>query len=538
MFLLGYALLTGGRPPVLRAAVMVGAFGGAVILRRQPNLANSFALAWLVVAAINPTDLFNPGCQLSFLAVAVLYWGTSRWIAPISRLPFVPLLPLLHGATDNPAIDPLDVLVEKSRPAWQRALRWLVWQVLLLYAINLVIWLAVTPLVASRYHVVSPGALLIGPPVVLLTSAALIAGFLLLLAAAVCWPLVPVFAFLTRWSLAGCEFLVNLGDGLPGSRWYVGDIPEWWLWIFYAGLLGVLLVRPLRQRWRWAVPAGVGWVCVGLLAIIPRPASGELRCTFLAVGHGGCTVLETPDGRTLLYDAGAMAGPDVTRRQIAPFLWHRGIRRVDEVFLSHADLDHFNGLPALLERFRVGQVTCTPTFADKTTPGVRVVLDELERRRVPVRIVRAGDRLSAGEVTIDVLHPPEAGPDGVENVRSLVLLVRHGGHSILLTGDLEKAGLDRVLELSPPKVDILQAPHHGSRTANKPERIMKWARPKVVVSCQGPPPSPVRSPDPFTAGGADFLPTWPHGAVTVRSHASGLVVETYATRQRFVVRVD
>jgi competence protein ComEC len=61
-----------------------------------------------------------------------------------------------------------------------------------------------------------------------------------------------------------------------------------------------------------------------------------MRCTFLAVGHGGCTVIETPDGRTLLYDAGAITGPDVTRRIIAPYLWSRGIRRIDEVFLSQS----------------------------------------------------------------------------------------------------------------------------------------------------------------------------------------------------------
>src|SRR5262249_6284224 len=149
---------------------------------------------------------------------------------------------------------------------------------------------------------------------------------------------------------------------------------------------------------------------------------------------------ETPDGRTLLYDAGAMGDPEVTRRVIAPYLWHRGIRRVDEVFLSHADLDHFNGIPALLERFAVGQVTCTPTFAEKSSPGVPVTLEAIRRRRVPIRIVSAGERLSAGDVSITVLHPPPVGPEGNENARSLVLLVRYEGRSILLTGDLEGAG--------------------------------------------------------------------------------------------------
>jgi competence protein ComEC len=154
------------------------------------------------------------------------------------------------------------------------------------------------------------------------------------------------------------------------------------------------------------------------------------------------------------------------------------------VFLSHADLDHFNGLPALLERFAVGQVTCTPTFADKETPGVRQTLSVLEKRGIPIRIVQAGDRLVAGSLEMDVMHPPAIGLDGNENARSMVLLVRHREHSILLTGDLEGPGLDRVLRMPPPKLDILMSPHHGSRVANKPE-LAVWARPKLVLSCEG-----------------------------------------------------
>src|SRR5262249_7736496 len=87
---------------------------------------------------------------------------------------------------------------------------------------------------------------------------------------------------------------------------------------------------------RWAATAAVAWLGVWLLSGAARPTPQEMRCTFLAVGHGGCTVIETSDGRTLLYDAGAVSGPDVTRRIIAPYLWNRGIRRIDAVFLSHA----------------------------------------------------------------------------------------------------------------------------------------------------------------------------------------------------------
>src|SRR5262249_16770280 len=153
-----------------------------------------------------------------------------------------------------------------------------------------------------------------------------------------------------------------------------------------------------------------GWLCAGLAVGAARLPNDELRCTFLAVGHGGCTVLETSDSRTLLYDAGSLAGPDVTRRQIAPFLWHRGIRRIDEVILSPADLAHFKGPRDLLHLFTVVQVTCPPIFGDKTTPGVQLTLNILRERTTPLRIVKAGDRLTGGDVAREVLPPPAVGP--------------------------------------------------------------------------------------------------------------------------------
>jgi competence protein ComEC len=540
LFLVGYALLAGGRPPVIRAAVIVCAAAGGLLLRRPILTANTFSLSWLVVGLLNPTDWFDAGCQLSFLAVALIYWGARRWFA-ISRDPLAQFVDVnrpgnwLLRVGVLPSPDPLDLLIAHSRPAWQRCLIWFGRRIALAYAVTFVIWLAAAPLVASRYHLVSPAGLVLCPPTVLLTSIALLSGFLLLLFTPICWPLAMVCAWVTRWSLAACAWLVRLGDGLPGGHWYVGDIPEWWLWVFYVALFSVLLLEPLRRRWRWAMPAGAGWVCIGLLAGSARPVTDELRCTFVAVGHGGCTVLELPDGRTLLYDAGALGGPDVTRRQIAPFIWHRGIRRIDEVFLSHADLDHFNGIPALLERFAVGQVTCTPTFAAKNSPGVRATLAALEKRGIPVRIVQAGDRLSAGEVEMDVLHPPASGPEGNENTRSLVLRVRHAGHTLLLTGDLEGTGLERVLDLPPEHVDILMAPHHGSKLSNKPE-LADWARPRVVIACQGPPRGVSQPSEPYSQHGTRVYGTWPHGAITIHSRPNELVVETFQSGERMVVR--
>ncbi|HTU18232.1 MAG TPA: DNA internalization-related competence protein ComEC/Rec2 [Gemmataceae bacterium] len=518
LVVLGYALLAGGRPPALRSAVAVCAVCGALILRRRVLPANLFALSWVAVALANPTDLFATGCLLSFLSVAVLTWGTHAWW--------------------QRQVDPLDRLLDQTRPAWQRGLRRLGRRVFESYAVTLLIWLAITPLAASRYQMISPAGLLLGPPLVALTTVALFAGFLLLSAGTLFLPLTGPLAVVVQGSLAACELLVDVADRFSYSHIYIGAIGDWWLWLFYLGLLAVLTQEPLRRRWRWAGVAGLGWLCVGLAAGAARMPSDELRCTFLAVGHGGCTVIETPDGRTLLYDTGSLAGPEVTRRHIAPFLWHRGIRRIDEVIFSHADLDHFNGIVDLLDRFAIGQVTCTPTFADKPTPGVQLVVRVLRERCIPVRIVKAGDRLTAGDVALEVLHPPAAGPDGNENARSLVLLLRHAGHAILLTGDLEGKGLQRVLdELPPRRVEVMMAPHHGSHRTNTPE-LAQWARPSVVISCQGRPPPSREVRQRYRQIAAQVLDTHQHGAVTVRSHDSGLVVETFRTQERFAIRND
>ncbi len=202
------------------------------------------ALAWLIVALLKPGDVADTGCQLSFLAVAVLYWGIGHW--------------------SHPPADPLQRLVEESRPVWERFLLRIAWRVALGFVMTWIIWLAAAPLVAARYHTVAPVGLLLAPPAVLLASIALITGFLLLLTALVCLPLTPVFAFMTRWCLIGCEYLVDLGDRLPGGHWYVGDVPEWWLWVFYTGLLATLTVAWLRSRWRWVMLAGLAWLCIGL----------------------------------------------------------------------------------------------------------------------------------------------------------------------------------------------------------------------------------------------------------------------------------
>ena len=508
--IVAYALLTGFRPSAVRAAVMVVLVCGAIVLRRRVHAANSLGLAWLAVIAHNPTDAFDLGCQLSFLSVFALVWGVGRWVQP------------------RP-LTPLEQLIDSTRPAWWKVLRGIVRVILAAYAVNFALFLANAPLLLATQNVASPVGLLVGPILVLLTSVALVTGFLLFLLAPVPG-LGDALAAVTRLSLAASDWVVHRADGLPGGVSYLPGPPTWWLLGFYALVLAILLNGLSRSRW-----LGCGllaWIALALFLPSDRPAD-ELRVTFLAVGHGGCAVLETPDGRCLLYDVGTTGGPDVVRRIVAPYLWSRGIRRIDEVFVSHADADHFNGLVELLRRFPVGRVTFTPSFAEKPTAQVAETLLALKAHGVEMRTVSVGQTFSAGDVTFEVLHPPPVGPPGIENERSMVLVVRHAGHTFLFTGDIEKAGAARVLGGSPQPSDVLQAPHHGSRAAYNP-RWNEWARAGFVVASRGDLYSNSIAEADLSAN-AVLRDTETHGAITVRSHRTGLTAEAFRTGERRVV---
>lgn len=511
LLLVGYAIVTGLKPSGVRAAVMVAAVCGGLILRRPVIPANTFAAGWLVVIALNPADAFSLGCRLSFVAVFVLIWLAGPLLIP------------------RP-LTPLEELIEESRSVPAKFFRAAVRAVVGAYAVTLLISAVVAPLVVVDQNLLTPVGVLVGPPLVVLTSIALVAGFLLVL----CGPLgvlATPFAWATEASLAATGAVVRWADELPGGSLYVVSPPVWWVVGFYFGLAALVL---LGSEHRGRATAGLaGWVFV-LAVVFPGPAkSDELRVTFLSVGFGGCTVLETPDGRCLLYDTGTTTGPGAVRRIVAPYLWSRGISRVDELFVSHADSDHFNGVAELLKRFRVGRVTLTPSFAEKPTAEVAAALLAFDKYAVPMRTAVAGDAFVADGVRLDVLHPPASGMPGSENERSLVLAVRYAGHTLLLTGDLEKTGTARVLALPPVPVSVLMGPHHGSKAA-LPEGLIRWCGPRLVVVSRG--PARGNSVRPGDVGpGVALWDTWDRGAVTLRCHSTGVVAESFRERERMVV---
>jgi competence protein ComEC len=197
-------------------------------------------------------------------------------------------------------------------------------------------------------------------------------------------------------------------------------------------------------------------------------------------------ILEAPTGETLLYDDGSLASPNYATQTVAACLWHRGVVRLDGIILSHADVDHFNAVPGLVDRFGIRQAFVSPVmFDDYGTPAENqaplYLRKSLDESQIPIREIWAGDRLHLGaKVDIQVLHPPRQGSIGSDNANSLTLAIQIAGRRLLLTGDLETPGLEDVLAEMPYDCDVLLAPHHGSRRSDPPG-FAAWSTPEYVV---------------------------------------------------------
>ncbi len=289
-----YALFTDSKPPVVRAAVLISVMCVARLVGRRALAFNTLALAGLILLIVNPTNLFQVGTQLSFLAVATLscsqrlsYW----WATPD---------------------DPLQRLISQSRPWTSRLLRRVgvfVWQV---WVTSTVIWLVALPLVMYRFHLVSPIAVFVNPVVLLPMSVALFSGFGVLVLGWTMPPLADLSGWVCSHSLSIIEVLVRWADGSAWGHAWTPSPPLWWVQIFYAALaVGVAYPR-FRVGLRWVIALTAAWFAVGFaftvgpLARWDANPQEQLACTFIAVGHGTSVLIELPNGKTLLYDGGSL----------------------------------------------------------------------------------------------------------------------------------------------------------------------------------------------------------------------------------------
>ncbi|MDC0937249.1 ComEC/Rec2 family competence protein, partial [Pirellulales bacterium] len=473
------------------------------------------AAAALVVLAVNPSELFRSGTQLSFLSVVVL----------------VRFGQFLNRSAER---DPLDRLLAEARPWAEQAIRGFGVRFGQLALASLVVWLVTAPLVAYHFHLSTPGGIAVSPLIWPLVAAAIASGAA---AVAVGWAIPPLGALLGG-LCGGClhatQTVVQYAQSYRWGYFFCAGPAAWWL----AGFYGAIALATAFPRWRpsgrWQASILAVWMAVGLINVGGLRRNGPaMRCTFLAMGHGTCAVLELPGGQTLLYDAGSLGSPETGGRTVASFLWSRQISHIDAIVVSHADIDHYNAVPTLLEMFSVGALYVSPMMFDGVSgaepDAATTLLDRAATEfGVPRIEIDKNDPVEIGDsqVEIRVLHPPPQGVEGRDNANSLVLAIDYGGHRVLLPGDLESAGLEALTSGPPLDADVLLAPHHGS-AGSDPPGFAAWCRPEwVVVSGSSGNRTKVATRS-YQQAGARVLNTSDDGAAEFMISPAGIRARTY-----------
>jgi competence protein ComEC len=490
-----YSVMVGLSPPVFRAMVMIVLMLLAQLLGRRGETLNILALAAIVIAAVRPDDVMSVGYQLSFIAVFCLVVFTNPIVQFLRTLP---ARVAYRFSSDRHEIGFPQYLHIRTlvlgASSWRRRMAAGLWEGAALgVATTVAAWVGTFPLVLfhfGKFSIWTAAANLVMLPVMNLW---MLIGFLVLIAtliqSAFGWAflLVPAFIGHAR-AIAMIEWPAHFFSSLPMSFKNIPRVPIAAILVLYSAIASLLLWK--RLQWTRYMTAGVLGVAVfaALWPVALQAKEGPFELTVLDVGHGGATFIRFPDGRTVLYDCGSYKQSDVARHVILPFLRERGVTHLDAVIISHPHLDHFDGLASLLENYRVGMLVLTDYF----TPGVNTywapVWQAIQESGVSVVRMHDGGTLEGfPELSFILAHVSLPDKDLPEytpmlNETSLVVRVECGGGSALLTGDIERQGIEWFnARYDGPPVDVIVAPHHGDYEKKLTTAMLQKLRPRAVI---------------------------------------------------------
>ena len=569
-----YSLAVGAEASVVRAALMFTFAGFSLVLFRDSSSLNALGGAALALLVPSPKDVFDPSFQLTFLsvlAIVAVAWPLLQTFAaigawsPSRETPYPPVCSRglrwfcellfwserewkkeLARSPQRYRLCKAPVAASLERYHVQRFIRYVFGAVLVSAAVQLVL----LPLMIVYFHRLSPASLLlnivVGVLLAVLTAVAMPALFLSQLSVGLAMPLIKLANAIN-------ELMVHSVD--PFAHFNVASIrvPE------YAGsgaLVYVLYYVPLLAltialaRWRpfalpvqrtrtWVTHAALTQVLLTAVLIFhpfSAGAEGRLRVDFLDVGQGDAAVVTLPDGRILLVDAGGntnknrskTASRGIGEAVVSEYLWWRGLDTVDYVLATHADADHIDGLNDVLRNFNVNAALVGRTPVND--PEYTKFAQSLSATRTPVATIQAGDVIRLGDAEIHVLWPPApiSPNEPSRNNDSVVLRLTLRARSILLTGDIEKSGENKLVATGKELgADVVKVPHHGSRSSSTLPFVAATNPPFAIISVGqnsifGHPHTEVV--ERWQANGAEVLTTGKCGNVTVTTDGTDLTV--------------
>jgi len=473
--LIFYCRLLDFSPSVVRASILTLLYLLGRVLRKRVDPLTSLSCAFLLILLFRPLDLFSAGFQLSFLAVlGILTLGDRLNARAESSAGFQRLPLLMKGIVQS-------YFVTLSASA-----------------------MTAVPLL-NTFHRLSPIGLIIGPPAVFFIGL-LMAGYLLpLLLSFISMPAAQILSqpalLLSRAYGAGAGYAANL----PGAVLNLPSLPMPQTLLFFALL--ILLTRYVRLK-RMGRLLGVGAAALILSASLLSPKPDAVRYIQLSVGNADSAVILSGP-HTWVIDTGDHGG------DLASLLLSQG-RAVDKLILTHLHFDHTGGLRQLLDNEVIIREILLPYGAEKAelTDGSLLLVKEAQAAGIPVVTLGAGDILSAGKVSAEVLWPKYDAfyPGQDPNHGSLVMQLNLDGVSLLASGDISADYARYAIR----PAQVLKVPHHGSKADTESGLLAMISPQLALVSAADNHPERYKAAmERLEEIGADSLVTGERGAVTL-----------------------
>ncbi len=450
VIVLVYILLTGARPPVLRAGIFACLYYFGITIQRRRDTWNILGVTALLILLMNPNTLFDPGFQLSFAAIAgILYFKGS----------IQPIIYKLEGMTK-----PFSFL-------------WLWRQTISLFFMSAGAFFGTSFFMAYHFHYLVPGGIFTSVIIVPLATLTVGLGLAELLFGSMSVQLGSAIGA-TNDVLIQTIFAINRFAGdVSFMRFIIGHYEIIWVLISIASVFFIVLVytKPLFFR---ITLGSAGIVVLILWALWLNRPIPVMNVTFLDVGQGDATVISFPDDTHWLIDGGnSWDTGDAGNRHVIPYLRWAGIRKLDGVFLSHPNRDHYGGLESVMRHVEVGK------FYESIDSQQFIVEDEffnlLQTKGIERKLIHAGDSIisrrsshqedKSEDWRMYVLSPSlRLNPDsyyGNTNDISMTLLIQYGQTKLLITSDIGFEVENEILVKygSFLDSDILKVAHHGSK---------------------------------------------------------------------------
>lgn len=419
-----YCYLIGFPPSTVRAGIMLTFLYISTLIHEPYDSINTVMFSILISLYLNPFLLFHLGFQLSY-------------IATLSIIILAPSIKLLFYPFKNKVIDSISVIL----------------------AVNI----GLLPVQAYYFNIISLLSLAANIIAVPLMSLSLVLGFVMILFNYTLPFLNVSLGIILDFLMFIQSFIVDFFTRIPINTFKIYSPNLGTIILYYLAIVIILRIICIDE-YKSTMKKVICYylVLLTIINIISFNIDNHIEIDFIDVGQGDSILIKT-QGNNYLMDTGGsiFSSNDIGKYITLPYLIKHGIFKLEAVFISHFDEDHYKGLETLLDEIKIDKIYVS------YIPDKLEVIQKIKKKNIPIYSLKKGDIIYLDYNTSMKIIWPD---DNVKNKyssnnMSLVSLLNFKHYNVLFTGDIEKEVECILANRFNESIDVIKVAHHGSSTS-------------------------------------------------------------------------